>query len=82
MRCIVLIGPLAILLFLVAACVEMDSTSTPSATQESTGTSAATPAIDGPDVSRSPSLDIELAGDGTWVLDLLNQSQGGMCIWG
>ena len=72
MRSIVLIWPLTILLFLVAACGEVDSTSTPSATQESTGASVPTPTTDGPSVSRSPSPEIELVGDGTWVLNLLD----------
>ena len=31
-----------------------------------------TPTTDGPDVSRSPSPDIELAAEGTWVLELLD----------
>ena len=72
MRWIVLIGPLAVLLFLVAACGEVDSTSTPSASQESTGTGTPAPKDDGPDVARSPSPDIELAAEGTWVLELLD----------
>ncbi len=71
MRCVVLIGQMAILLFLVAACGEVDSTSTPSATQESPA-SAPTPTTDRPNASRSPSPDIELSGDGTWVLNSLD----------
>lgn len=72
MKRIVLIGPLGILLFLLAACDDMGSTSTPSATQESTAISAPTPTSDGPDVSRPPSSDSDLAGEGTWVLESLD----------
>ncbi len=72
MRRIVLIGPLGILLFLLAACGDLGSTSTPNATQESTATNAPTPASDGPDVSLSPNSDSDLAGEGTWVLESLD----------
>ena len=77
MRCIVLIGPLAILLFLLAACSDVGSPSPPSNTLGSKGASfpgnpAPTPTAAGPDVSQSPSSDLELAGEGTWVLESLD----------
>ncbi len=72
MRCIVLIGLLAILLFLVAGCGDRYSTPSPSATQEPTNTSTSTPAIGGANASQSLSDDIELAGETTWTLESLD----------
>lgn len=77
MRCIVLIGPLAILLVLLAACGDVDPTSPPSSALGSRGASfpgnpAPTPTADGPDVSPSSSFDLKLTGEGTWVLESLD----------
>ncbi len=72
MRCIVLIGLIAILIFLVAGCDDRYSTPSPRATQEATDTSTSTPAIGGTNASQSPSDDIELAGETTWTLESLD----------
>ena len=72
MRFITLIGPLAILLFLVAACGDVDPTSTTSTSQESTGSGTPAPRDEGLESSQSPSPPVVLAGDGTWVLSLLD----------
>ena len=63
---------LALLMLVAAACDEQAQPAGSTTTGESPGTSAPTPTTDGPDVSRSPSPDIELAAEGTWVLELLD----------
>ena len=55
-----------------AACDEQAQPAGSTTTGESPDASAPTPTTDGPDVSRSPSPDIELAAEGTWVLELLD----------
>ena len=65
-------GLLALLMLVAAACDEQAQPAGSTTTGESPGTSAPTPTTDGPDVSRSPSPDIELAAEGTWVLELLD----------
>ena len=55
-----------------AACDEQAQPAGSTTTGESPGTSAPMLTTDGPDVSQSPSPDIELAAEGTWVLELLD----------
>ena len=65
-------GLLALLMLVAAACDEQAQPAGSTTTGESPGTSAPTPTTDGPDVAQSPSPDIELAAEGTWVLELLD----------
>ena len=67
------LGWLAIVLIFVAACGDMESTPTPSTTQESPGTSASTSIAGHPEVTPPPSAaDMELAAQATWVLESLD----------
>ena len=64
-------GLLALLMLVAAACDEQAQPAGSTTTGESPGTSAPTPTTGGPDVSQSPSSDLELAEEATWVLESL-----------
>ena len=63
-------GYIAIVIAAAAALLLASCTAAPTLTP--TATRASTPTADDPNTSRSPSPEIELAGDGTWVLSLLD----------